>query len=259
MGGGTGGEGIVHRRRDRARTPRSVSNCRAAGVEWLRYEGSEPALTPEQRNTLGSELDVRLYTKAETVCAFVQRMFKVSYTAHAMAKVLKRPGFVYRMPKCVPAKANEDVRRQFVAEVLAPLMARANDDTPLYFVDGTHPSYTAHAARSRVRQDVPPTAPIPDDSTVLRKPAVHGEVTSLTQLKREVELLARPHCQVVPLTKASRLSVVPRFISRLICPCSKPTTIGVRSPGRQAISYSSRTAPPSTSQCTAAPRAGSIT
>jgi transposase len=122
------------------------------GIERLKYEGSEPALTEQQLAALGAELDSRLYMTAKAVCAFVQRTFNVDYTPHAMAKVLKRLGFVYKMPKKVPAKANEDVQRTFVEEVLGPLMKAANDDTPLYFSDGTHPSYTAHAAYGWIRK-----------------------------------------------------------------------------------------------------------
>ena len=122
------------------------------GIERLRYEGAEPALNAEQLAALGVELDSRLYMTAKAVCAFVRRTFNVDYTPHAMAKVLKRLGFVYKMPKKVPAKANEDVQRKFVEEVLGPLMKAANDDTPLYFSDGTHPSYTAHAAYGWIRK-----------------------------------------------------------------------------------------------------------
>src|SRR5258708_2531456 len=78
------------------------------GVERLKYEGAEPALSPEQLEALGAELDTHLYVAAKAVCAFVARTFAVAYTPHAMAKVLKRSGFVYKMPKKVPAKANED-------------------------------------------------------------------------------------------------------------------------------------------------------
>jgi transposase len=123
-----------------------------AGLERLNYEGGEPDLNPEQLEALGTELDARLYMTAKAVCAFVQSTFSVTYTPHAMAKMLGRLGFVYKMPKSVPAKANEAAQRQFVAETLAPLMAQADDDNPLYFADGTHPSYTAHAARGWIRK-----------------------------------------------------------------------------------------------------------
>ena len=123
-----------------------------SGVERLKYEGGEPALTPEQLTALGAELDVRLYMTAKAVCAFVERTFEVTYTAHAMAKLLKRLKFVYKKPKRVPAKANEEIQRTFFEATLGPLMAAANDDKPLYFVDGTHPSYTAHAAYGWIRK-----------------------------------------------------------------------------------------------------------
>jgi hypothetical protein len=35
---------------------------------------------------------------------------------------------------------------------LDPLTAQASDKTPLYFVDGTHPSYTAYAAYGWIRK-----------------------------------------------------------------------------------------------------------
>lgn len=52
----------------------------------------------------------------------------------------------------MPAKASEDAQRTFVAETLTPLMKAAKDDTPLYFVDGTHPSYTGHASHGWIRR-----------------------------------------------------------------------------------------------------------
>ena len=53
---------------------------------------------------LGAELDARLYLTAKAVAEFVRRTFGVAYTPHAMAKLLHRLGFVYKMPKSVPAK-----------------------------------------------------------------------------------------------------------------------------------------------------------
>jgi transposase len=123
-----------------------------AGLERLNYEGAASDLNEEQLAALEAELDARLYMTAKAVCAFVRRSFGVDYTPHAMAKLLKRRGFVYKLPKKVPSKADEAVQRKFAEEVLGPLMKAANDDTPLYFADGTHPSYTAHAAYGWIRK-----------------------------------------------------------------------------------------------------------
>jgi transposase len=115
------------------------------GVERLNYEGSDPALNETQLEALKAELDTRLYMTAKAVCDFVRRMFQVVYTPNAMTKLLKRLGFVYKKPKCVPAKADAAVQEKFATETLLPLMAQAGPNNPLYFADGMHP-----ADRSRI-------------------------------------------------------------------------------------------------------------
>ena len=124
------------------------------GLERLVYVGAEPELTAEQRAKLTAELERRLYMTAKEVCAFVATEFAVNYTPNAMSKRLKQLGFVYKKPKCVPAKADAAVQQQFVEQTLAPLMAEAGAEKPLYFVDGMHPSYTAHPGFGWIRRGV---------------------------------------------------------------------------------------------------------
>lgn len=123
-------------------------------LERLAYQGSDPALTDGQLDILKRELDAHLYMTAKAVCAFVRRRFGVDYTPNAMTKLLKRLGFVYKKPKCVPAKADAAVQEAFATGTLQPLMARAGADTPLYFVDGMHPAYTGHPAFGWIRRGV---------------------------------------------------------------------------------------------------------
>ena len=85
-----------------------------AGVLRLQYEGSEAALSPEQLSVLAAELDARLYLTAKEVAEFVRRRFGVEYTPHAMAKLLNRIAFVYKMPNCIPAKADAAADRKSV-------------------------------------------------------------------------------------------------------------------------------------------------
>jgi transposase len=122
------------------------------GVERLNYEGSDPALNETQLEALKAELDTRLYMTAKAVCDFVRRMFQVVYTPNAMTKLLKRLGFVYKKPKCVPAKADAAVQERFATETLLPLMAQAGPNNPLYFADGMHPAYTGHPAFGWIRR-----------------------------------------------------------------------------------------------------------
>ena len=124
------------------------------GLERLNYQGSEPALSEAQIAALRTELDAHLYMTAKEVCGFVQRTFGVAYTPNAMTKLLKRLGYVYKKPKCVPAKADAAVQEQFATETLAPLMAQADAAHPLYFGDGMHPAYKGHPAYGWIRRGI---------------------------------------------------------------------------------------------------------
>ncbi|MFL5254573.1 MAG: IS630 family transposase [Rhodopila sp.] len=122
------------------------------GLEMLRYQSPEPALSKPQLQALEAELDQTLYMTSKAVCHFVEQELGVAYTPNAMTRLLKRLGYVYKKPKCVPAKADAAVQQQFHDEILAPLMKRAGADRPLYFVDGMHPAYTGHPAYGWIRR-----------------------------------------------------------------------------------------------------------
>lgn len=122
------------------------------GLETLRYQAPEPALNQTQLQALEAELAQTLYMTAKAVCHFVEQQFGVGYTPNAMTKLLKRLGYVYKKPKCVPAKADAAAQRQFHDETLKPLMQQAGPERPLYFVDGMHPSYTGHPAYGWIKR-----------------------------------------------------------------------------------------------------------
>ena len=92
-----------------------------AGVERLAYQGSAPTLIAPQQTALDAELAHKLYLSAAEVCDFVRREFGTHYTPHAMAKLLRRIGFVWKQPKRVPAKADPVAQRAFLETTLAQL------------------------------------------------------------------------------------------------------------------------------------------
>jgi transposase len=122
------------------------------GVERLDYVGRLAALSPEQQAQLAKYVDAQVPLTSKEVCAYCARALGVTYTPNAMTKLLKRLGFVHKKPKCVPAKADERVQREFVARTLLPLMQAANNDAPIYFVDATHPMYSGRAACGWMRK-----------------------------------------------------------------------------------------------------------
>jgi transposase len=117
-----------------------------AGVERLSYEGSSSRMSVAQERALVAHFGARMVTNAKEFCAFAKARFGLSYTPNAMTKCVKRLGFVYKKPKCVPAKADAGVQKRFVRKVLLPLMRAANARQPLYFVDATHPAYAGRPA-----------------------------------------------------------------------------------------------------------------
>ena len=123
-----------------------------SGVEQLGYVARSSALSERQGLDLSEWLDATVPLTARQVCAEVAERFGVRYTAHAMAKYLHRLGYVYKKPKCVPAKADEAIQRRFLEETLRPLMQQAGDERPLYFVDAMHPAYTGRPAHGWVRR-----------------------------------------------------------------------------------------------------------
>jgi transposase len=123
-----------------------------AGIERLDYAGRSSLLTAEQEAVLRAHVDACVPLTSKDVCGYAEQAFGIAYTPNAMTKVLKRLGFVHKKPKCVPAKADEAAQRAFVAETLLPLMAAANEDSPLYFVDATHPAYTGRPAHGWMRK-----------------------------------------------------------------------------------------------------------
>jgi len=125
-----------------------------AGVERLAYVGHAPVLSQAQTTELSAELSGRVYLTAKAVCGLVAARFGLTYTPHAMARLLGRLGYVWKRPKVVPAKADAQAQRAFLDGVLLPLMAQAEaePDSPLLFVDATHPAYDAHPAQGWIRR-----------------------------------------------------------------------------------------------------------
>lgn len=123
-----------------------------SGVETLDYKGRASRLSGAQMQDVCAFIDATVPQTAREICAFIASGFGVTYTPHALAKLLGRHGYVYKKPVNVPAKADAEIQRAFVDETLGPLMQAASARTPLYFVDATHPSYTGRPAHGWIRR-----------------------------------------------------------------------------------------------------------
>jgi len=109
-------------------------------------------LSAAQRAVLSDWIAAEVPQTAKAVCAQVEAAFGLVYAPHAMARLLGQIGFVFKKPKCVPAKADALIQQAFLDTTLAPLMRAAGADAPLDFVDGCHPSYTGRPAHGWIRR-----------------------------------------------------------------------------------------------------------
>ena len=90
-----------------------------AGVERLTYEGSEPALSQEQLTALERVGQLKPYMTAKAVREFARRMIRGRLYAERHDQAAEvRLGFVYKMPKMRPAKADAAVQQRFVEQDL---------------------------------------------------------------------------------------------------------------------------------------------
>lgn len=123
-------------------------------MERLAYAGHAPVLSGAQAAELSAEPSGRVYLTAKAVCGFVAARFGLTCTPHAMARLAGRIGFTWKRPKVVPAKADAEAQRAFLAETLLPLMREAEADParPLLFVGATHPACDACPASGWIRR-----------------------------------------------------------------------------------------------------------
>ncbi len=107
----------------------------------FKQHGKPSSLTKNQQSELRVHLSEKRYNSAIEVCDYVLKKYNVSYKEKGMAKLLKRLGFVYKKPKLVPGKADKKKQKEFLENILKPLLDMASDDNPVYFNDAVHPTH----------------------------------------------------------------------------------------------------------------------
>jgi hypothetical protein len=97
-------------------------------------------LTEEQRQAIYAAVSSYLYTSAKAVAAWIAGMFGIYYHEKHLVKMLESLGFRYKKTQLVPSKAEAQVQKVHVA-AFEQLMAEKQEDTVVFFYDGTHPQF----------------------------------------------------------------------------------------------------------------------
>lgn len=115
--------------------------------------GSEGLLNEAQTAELLVHLDMHLYVKVSEICAHVHTQYRIRYSVRGMTDWLKRHDFTFHQPCGVPAKANAEAQKAFVAEY-ENIKKNLGDDDQIVFMDGVHPSHAVRFMRGWIRKGV---------------------------------------------------------------------------------------------------------
>jgi transposase len=118
----------------------------------FKHQGSQGQLSEKQSSELAHHLEENLYTKVVEIVVYVKNRFNVTYTVSGMTDWLHRNNFAYKSPKGSPAKADIAKQREFI-EIYNQLkeMALQNDE-PILFIDGVHPSMQTKISHGWIRK-----------------------------------------------------------------------------------------------------------
>ena len=102
--------------------------------------GSESHLSKSESLKLKAHLEEVTYLCVKDVCAYVKHTFDKRYSISGMTKWLHANDFRYKKPHAVPAKADKEKQKKFIA-FYKKLKARAGKKAPIYFADSVHPQH----------------------------------------------------------------------------------------------------------------------
>ncbi|MFM8834808.1 MAG: IS630 family transposase [Cytophagales bacterium] len=113
--------------------------------------GSQGLLNAVQTVELLAHLDARLYTKVAEIVAYIRRHYGICYSVRGLTNWLQRNNFTFHQPCGVPAKADAQAQKAFVAEY-EKIKTNLKDSDQILFIDGVHPSHAVRFVRGWIRR-----------------------------------------------------------------------------------------------------------
>lgn len=109
--------------------------------EKLKLEngGSQSHLSETQTAELIAYLTDNLLTTTAAIINVIEEWWGIRYTVPGLNKWLHKHGFSYRKPTGVPHKFSAEAQQAFIA-AYELLKQDANDEEPILFIDGVHPT-----------------------------------------------------------------------------------------------------------------------
>lgn len=122
-----------------------VENFEKKGVDDLLQEnwtGGKGYLSAIQEKELKKHISDNLYMTTKKIRRYVKEKYGVTYKERGMNNLLHRLGFVYKKPKRIPGKADQEKQEAFV-EMYEKIKKEKGKKDRLWFLDGVHPRHNA--------------------------------------------------------------------------------------------------------------------
>jgi transposase len=120
--------------------------------------GSLARLSEEEAQKLEAHLNEKLYVRTCDIVEYVFTTFGVHYSVRGMTKWLKQHGFTYHKPTGMPAKADGEKQKAWIAWY-EKLKNSLRDNEKILFMDGVHPTHAVRFAcgwiKKGVRKEIP--------------------------------------------------------------------------------------------------------
>jgi transposase len=117
-----------------------------------KYQGCLCKLTENQTQELTKYLEQKVYQNSADIVEYIKQKYGITYSTKGLIKFLHRIGFVYKKPKHIPGKANEEAQKKFVDETYKELKENLAKNDRIYFMDGTHPHHNSMPAYGWIKK-----------------------------------------------------------------------------------------------------------
>lgn len=113
--------------------------------------GSNSKLSKVQTKELIIHLETQTYLRVCDICHYIREHYGVDYTVSGLTSWLKHYKFVYKKPKKVPAKVDEEKQKAFI-QYYEQLKAKTPETEPILFIDSVHPTMETRASSGWIRK-----------------------------------------------------------------------------------------------------------
>lgn len=125
------------------------------GVSFLKmkdYSARDGHLTRVQEEELSTALRDNPMRNTNEIRAHIREVYKQEYSRSGCIKLLHRLGFDYKKPVQMPAQADVEEQKEFIA-MYQQLQNRLPEDEIIYFADAVHPDHQVRPSHGWFHKD----------------------------------------------------------------------------------------------------------